>query len=171
LWYHWLVSFSAARGKEVGKVQEGGTAMLLFGDTIEQCDYKTLGKDDTGLGRWVLMVFRGENGLVTRVVTCYNLCYNTNKGSRNSYQQHRRYFVTKEKDDTCPQKQFLSDLKKQLEARMENGQRLIVCMDANEDNYQKQIGQDSELKEVVGEFTGEKLGEIYFRGSNPFDSV
>lgn len=25
-------------GKEVGKVQEKGTEMLLFGDTIEQCD-------------------------------------------------------------------------------------------------------------------------------------
>lgn len=110
-----IAAHNSNEGKEVGKVQEGGTAMLLYGETIEQYDFEASGKDDTGLGRWVSMVFRGENGLVTRVVTCYNPCYNSNAGSRTSYQQHRRYFVVKEKDDTCPRKRFLMDLKKQLE--------------------------------------------------------
>lgn len=172
-----VAAHNCHEGKDVGKVQEGGTAMLLYGDTIEQYDFEASGKDDTGLGRWVSMVFRGENGLVTRVVTCYNPCYNTNKGSRTSYQQHRRYFVTKEKDDTCPRRRFLMDLKKQLEAWMEAGERLIVCMDANEDIYRKQIGRTLTdpaglgLKEVVGEFTGEKIGATYFRGSKPIDAV
>ena len=56
----WLVAaHNTHEGKDVGKVQEGGTAMLLFGETIDQCNFAALGKDDTGLGWWVSMLFRG----------------------------------------------------------------------------------------------------------------
>jgi hypothetical protein len=151
--------------------------MLLFGGTIDQYDYEASGKDETGLGRWVSMVLVGENGMVMRIVTCYNPCYNKTQGSRTSYQQQRRYFLTVEKDDTCPRKRFIDDLSKQLEKWQEAGERLIVCMDANEHIYKKKIGRTLTdpsglgLKEVVGEFTGEKLGATYFRGSKPIDAV
>jgi hypothetical protein len=83
---------------------EGGTSLLLFGTLIEQYDFEESGKDPTGLGRWVVMVFRGQNGVVTRIICAYNPFYNTKDGSRTSYQQHRRYFIVKEKDTTCPRK-------------------------------------------------------------------
>ena len=62
-------------GKESGRVQEGGTAMLLFGELIEQFDFEDSGRDKSGLGRWVIMTLRGENGLTTRVISSYNPCY------------------------------------------------------------------------------------------------
>ena len=37
--------------KNLGRVQEGGTSILLFGSTIQQFDVDHSGKDDTGLGR------------------------------------------------------------------------------------------------------------------------
>ena len=37
--------------KNIFKVQQGGTSMLLFGSLIQQFDVHHLGKDDTGLGR------------------------------------------------------------------------------------------------------------------------
>jgi hypothetical protein len=37
--------------KDKGKFQKGGTAMLVFGDLIEQFDPEGLGQDDLGLGR------------------------------------------------------------------------------------------------------------------------
>eukprot|EP00956_Cyclotella_meneghiniana_P008525 scaffold11544_cov40-Cyclotella_meneghiniana.AAC.1 len=97
-------------GTESGRVQEGGTAMLLFGELIEQFDFEESGRDESGLGRWVIMTLRGENGLTTRVISSYNPCYNKNQTSKTSYQQHRRYFLTKEHDDTCPRKRFKEDL-------------------------------------------------------------
>jgi hypothetical protein len=36
--------------KDTGKFQEGGTAMLVFGDLIEQFDPEGLGQDNLGLG-------------------------------------------------------------------------------------------------------------------------
>jgi hypothetical protein len=68
------------------------------------------GRDETGLGRWVVMTFVGAGGIVSRVVCCYNPCYNKNQVSKTSYQQQRRYFISKEHDDTCPWKRFLQDL-------------------------------------------------------------
>ena len=50
-------------------------------------------------------------------------------------------------------------------------------MDANEHIYQKSIGKaltDADglnMREVVGEFTGQKIGPTYFRGSKPIDAV
>jgi len=44
-------------------------------------------------------------------------------------------------------------------------------MDANENIYRKQIGkiltneEGLAMKEVVGEFTGQKLGATFFRGT------
>ena len=163
--------------KEAGRVQEGGTAMLLYGQLIEQYDVEASGRDSLGLGRWVVMVFRGANGLTTRVVCGYNPCMNKNEVSKTSYQQHRRYYLLEEKDDTCPRTRFRVDLLQQLEEWREQGDRLIVCLDANEDVYKKSIGKaltdrdGLNMSEVVGEFTGKQLGATYFRGSKPIDAV
>ena len=42
----------------IGRTQEGDTSMLVYGPLIEQYDFEHSGKDNTGLGRWVVMVFR-----------------------------------------------------------------------------------------------------------------
>ena len=164
-------------GKEFGRIQEGGTAMVLFGQLVEQYDFEASGREDSGLGRWVVMVFRGSNGITTRIVCGYNSCYNKKKQSKTSYQQARRYFITKEKDLTCPRKRFRDDLVKQLKQWRADGDRLIVCLDANEDIYRHELGKrlaDADglnMREVVGEFTGSKLGATYFRGTKPIDGI
>ena len=38
--------------ENIGRLQEGGTNMLLFGSLIQQFSVDHSGKDDTGLGRW-----------------------------------------------------------------------------------------------------------------------
>ena len=126
--------------ENVGRVQQGGVSMLLYGSLIQQYDFEHSGKDDTGLGRWVSMRLVGEGDIVTRMVVCYNPCYNKT-GSKSTYQQHRRYFAQKEKDTTCPRKRFRQDLKKQLNTWREQGERLIVCMDANENIYKKALAK------------------------------
>ena len=133
---------------------------MMFGPLLEQYDFENSGKDDTGLGRWVSMVLQGEDGIVTCFVCCYNPCYNSKVGSHTTYQQHRRYFIRVEKDRTCPHNLFTEDLGKQLTKWREQGERNLVCMDANENIYTKSIGKmltcadGLNMVEMVGNFTG-----------------
>ena len=45
--------------ENVGRVQEGVTAMLAFGNLMDQFDGDKLGRDELGLGRWTFMRFAG----------------------------------------------------------------------------------------------------------------
>ena len=99
---------------------------------------------------WVYMTFVGEGGLVTRVVCCYNPCYNKNATSRTSYKQHQQYFINKNHDDMCPRTRFKQDLIVLLKKWREQGDHIIVCMDANEDIYRKSIGIGKTLTDAEG---------------------
>ena len=163
--------------ENIGRTQQGGTALLLYGGLIDQYDFEASGKDDTGLGRWVVMVFRGSEGVTTRVVCGYNPCVTSKKARRSTYQQHRRYLISKEKDLSCPRRRFHRDLTEQLQQWRAEGDRLVVCMDANEHIYRKSMGKTLTatdglaMREVVGQFTGQALGATFFRGSKPIDAV
>lgn len=56
------------------KTQEGGTAMLAYGQILNSLDLLELSKDKTGLGRWVVMTFKGSEGFVTCILCGYNPC-------------------------------------------------------------------------------------------------
>ena len=83
----------------------------------------------------------------------------------------------KEKDCTCPRTGFKKDLLAQLGKWREQGDRLIVCMDVNEDIYRKSIGkaltmsEDLQMIEAVGNYTGKEIGDTFFRGTKPIDGV
>jgi hypothetical protein len=58
----------------------------------------------------------------------------------------------------------------------EEGDCLIVCLDATEHIYKKLIGNALDIegltmKEVVGEFTKQPIGTTFFHGSTPKDGV
>ena len=83
----------------------------------------------------------------------------------------------KKKDRTCPRVWFRKDLLEQLTVWREQGDRLIVCMDANEKIYKDHIGKvltDEDglgMIEAVGIYTGEQIGATFFRGTEPIDEV
>jgi hypothetical protein len=62
----WLVVAHNTHENEL-PVQEGGTGLLLFGPLIEYLDIKNSGKDISGLGRWTMMLIKGE-GIQTRII-------------------------------------------------------------------------------------------------------
>jgi hypothetical protein len=43
-----------------GKVQQGGTSLIMFGPLTDQLDFNETGKDDTGLGHWSVMTGQGD---------------------------------------------------------------------------------------------------------------
>lgn len=112
------------------------------------------------------------------VLCGYIPCSNNKPDSELVYQQHRRFYVEKQHDETCPQVQFREDLLKVLMRwREEEKASVIVCLDANEDIYRKSLGKalgdenGLNMMEVVGEFTGKRVGATFFRGSKPIDGV
>jgi hypothetical protein len=98
------------------------------------------GNDESGLGRRSVMTLKGD-GVQTRVVCGYIPCYNRKPKSSTSYQQHRRYFITKKSNITCPRTKFREDLVTQLKNWREDGNGLIVCLDTNKHIYKKSIGR------------------------------
>jgi hypothetical protein len=143
--------------ENIGHIQQGGTSLLMFGTLTEQQDHNTSGMDDLGLGRRVVMTLQGD-GFRTRIVCAYNPCDNARLNSGTTYQPHKRYLVNIKNDLTCPRQRFCEDLIKLLTKWRNKGDRLIVCMDVNENIYKKSIGQaltDKEglcMVEVVGKF-------------------
>ena len=114
---------------------------MTSGPIIEQYGFENSGKDETGSGRWCIMTFCGLEGHTTRVVYGYNPWYNNTQETNTVYQHQRRYFVTKEKDLICPQTRFRQDLVEQLKKWRADGNCLIVCLDANDHIYDKNIGK------------------------------
>jgi hypothetical protein len=81
--------------------------------------------------------------------------------------------VTQKKDLTCPRKCFHDNLIEQLTKWREKGDSIILCMDANKHIYKKSIERSLtnqeglNMQEVVGEYTGKKLGPTFFTGQSP----
>jgi hypothetical protein len=148
----------------------------MFRPLTDQLDFNENGKNDTGLGCWSVMTVQGD-GARTRIECGYNPCCNSKLNSSKTYQQHRRYFVTQHKDLSCPRVRFRQDVVKVLKKWREEGDRLIVCMDANEDIYKKSNGRtlmDREghnMVEAVREFTGKKIGPTFFWGLKPIHGI
>ena len=123
------------------------------------------------------MLLRGEDGMRTMIVCRYNPCQSGKKATNSSYQQHRRHVTKKEKSRTCPRERFRKDLIKQLIKWRVGGDRLLVCLDANERIYKKKLGkalmerESLGMIEVVGTFTGQEISATLFRGKPPIDGV
>jgi hypothetical protein len=60
--------------KYAGRVQEGGTGTICFGESMGYIT-KT-GQDEEGLGQWSWVRVSGTNGHVMRIITAYNPCKN-----------------------------------------------------------------------------------------------
>jgi hypothetical protein len=98
--------------EDIGRIQQGGTSLLMFGTLTEQLDHNKSSKDDSGLWRWAVMMLQGD-GFRTRIVCAYNPCDNVRLNSGTTYQQHKRYLVNIKNDLTCP-RQFREGLIKLL---------------------------------------------------------
>jgi hypothetical protein len=119
----------------------------------------------------------GGDGVVTRISCGYSPCSNKKKESGKVYQQHQWHLINKLNVLTCPRKRFCKDLLQQMKQWQPAGERLVLCLDANENIFRAKLGwqltdlHSLGMKEVVGEFTGRQLGATFFRGSEPIDAI
>ncbi len=146
-----------------GRVQEGGTGSICFGNTVGYVKEK--GKDEEGLGRWCWILLGGNNGHQTRIISAYNPCKNKTVNS-TTYQQQWRYFITRKKDLTCPRTLFWRDLIKQIKSWWELGDKIIIFMDHNEHVTNGLLGNKLsnrnglDLREAIVHHTGQAQGQL-----------
>jgi len=173
-----IVAHNVHEADRIGRVQEGGTGLLMFGPLTEYLDMPGSEKDHTGLGRWTTMLLKGSTGIQTRIICGYNPCRSNRQNNSTSYSQQRRYQIWHQQDHiTCPRVKFREDLGKLLKTWRAVGDKLIVCLDANENIYTQALRKlftdpgGLGMIEAVGRYTGKKIGPTHFRGQRPIDGI
>ncbi len=95
-----VLAHNVHEAKYAGRVQEGGTGTICFGDLVGYI--KKMGRDNEGLGRWCWVLLGRNNGHNMQIIMAYNLFKNKNMNSGTSYQQQRQYFIKKRKTSLAP---------------------------------------------------------------------
>ena len=73
----------------IGRIQEGGTGLLLFGPITEYLDVPASEKDASGLGQLTMLV-KGDTGVQIRIICGYNPCRSNRQDNNMSYAQQQR---------------------------------------------------------------------------------
>jgi hypothetical protein len=129
-------------------------------------------EDRHQLSSWLmyhrLILLGGNNGHQTRIITAYNPCKNKIVNLGTTYQQQRRYFVTRKKDLTCPLALFRRNLIKQIKKWRESGDKIILFMDHNKNLIKGPMGKDLgdrnrlDLQQAIVQHTGTSPGATFF---------
>jgi hypothetical protein len=114
-------------------LQAGGVGVIATNIMTPRCTSK--GTDPSGLGRWAWTRIEGTTGFHSRIVSVYRPCTPSQQGAGTVYEQHRRTFPA----DTDPREAILDDLKVEIVQWQEEGDVIVLGMDANEDTRSKTI--------------------------------
>ena len=129
-------SFNTIETENIGYSQRGRTATVLNGALSKYI--KDANVNHTGLGRWSWVKLEGQPGHVTRIVTAYGPCRSKSSGTKTYYQQQRRY-IQNNSLRTTVKKMFRDDLCATLREWRNQGDRIILMMDANDTVSDKQL--------------------------------
>jgi exonuclease III len=110
-------------------VQYGGVGALAVGETRHRLC--STGEDETGLGRWVWLRYKGKGGMHLRVVGAYRP-NPKGEGENTVYMQHQRYLL-KHQDPRDSQLAFDQDLQQAIKTWNEVGDHIVIALDANDD--------------------------------------
>jgi hypothetical protein len=78
-----IAAHNVHKWQQAGRVQEGRTGAICFGDATGYI--RKVGKDKEGLGR-LRILFGGLDGHMTRLIMVYNPCKSGRVNSSTSYQ-------------------------------------------------------------------------------------
>ena len=152
--------------------QQGGTflaAMPQVGETVVE-----MGKDETGLGRWCWMKLTGQL-VSTRVIVAYQPCVTRKLATSATLSQQKRYWRSNG-NYTCPRKLFRSQLLAQLRTWRDQGDKLLLMLDGNENMQQGPLmralqGEDLLMRDVVSHRCSEPSPATFIRGSRQIDAM
>ena len=159
--------------EKADKLQQGGTGIIIgrmLLDNIEE-----MGVDNSGLGRWCWVKFKGEDNISSRIISAYQPCHSKNIAGVNCYAQQRRY-LRKQGFNECPRWRFKEDLIKLLYSWISNGDRILLVGDFNEDcgnsEFSKVLkGRDLGMIDVIGEITNKPGPATWINGRLQIDGA
>ncbi len=170
-----IAAHNVHKGNQAGRVQEGGTGSICFGEATGYI--KKVWQDEEGLGHLCWILLGGAEGHNTHIITAYNPCRNKNLNSGTSYQQQRYYFITKKKDLTCLLILFCKHLIKHIKQWQASEERIVLFMDHNKHTIEGPLGKalaDKDgpaLCKAIKLHTGASPGATFFRGLRPIDGL
>jgi hypothetical protein len=129
------MAFNSNEQEIAEPLQYGGTG--IFANTEVAHRVISSGQDPEKLGRWTWMLLQGKRGIRIRVVSAYRPS-NSNNGTDSVMIQHYRHFKENNRVDdngvtVNPRSAFYEDLGKEIKKWSEEGDQIIVGIDANED--------------------------------------
>ena len=126
--------------------QQGGCAIIAKGQLANRSGKRIY---DT-LGRWMMMSFRGKNGLLLRVVSAYRP--RSTDGPFTIYQQLLHHYEEKDTvcDNTDPLVNYDNDLTDLISGWMDDGDQVIVMIDSNVDLANTKKGTFRHTLEDIG---------------------
>ena len=89
------------------------------------------GQDPRGLGRWSWTKYRGQQGICLRVVVAYRPVLNKT-GALSVWNQQKAFFESIN-EDRCPREMFVQDICQAITQWVEEGDQIVLGVDANED--------------------------------------
>ena len=155
-----------------GKNQQGGTCMIANEEVAQYAT--TQGADEEDFGRWSWMRLAGAEA-ATRIITAYIPCTTRKKAISATIAQQKRYWRL-QGEYQCSRKLLRRDLiAKMLEWR-EDGDKLILILDGNEDMKNGQIARmlrhpDLDMKDAVKSRSNIDGPAIFVRGSRQIDGA
>jgi hypothetical protein len=107
----------------------GSTAQISTGASSHRAIAS--GADPSGLGRWVCTLFAGQDKKKLQVISGYRPNPDHADRTGSMYLQHERR-LRATGDNRNPRRAFIKDLSKQLELWMDEGEMIILGLDAND---------------------------------------
>ena len=171
-WFEALGINSAYYDKhDVGSAfQPGGVSLWSIGVGVHRT--QSTGHDTSGLGRWAWTRYRGRQGIHLRVVTAYRPVLNTS-GAMSVWNQQKSHFEAQD-DDRCPRAIFISDILVEIRKWKEEGDQIVIGMDANEDVRTGKLSEafrEEGLIELCTDCHGMNGPTTYDRGQRPIDGI
>ena len=156
------------------RYQPGGVAIIGSGDLSLQVQKCT--KDDRLMGRWCSMPLAGKRGSITRIISVYVTSIPTSQhslGCVKVYAQQQASLL-KLKSTQTVEEAFWTDFWIAIDSYLENGEKLIICGDWNEDLYNQEFFKEFKnrnlIPAVITEHTS-RAPPTHANGSVPIDEI
>ena len=152
--------------------QRGGTCAAAINQIAHRV--QQVGKDPTGLGRWVWMDFVGRDNHTTRVYTAYRPGNKPPKTSKRTtvYHQHAQY-IKDNKLNTNPWDMFDDDITTDIE-NSKNSKNIILMLDINQDANKGSFNTRMNEIGLQNAFITRSQGTLpptHHRGSKPISAI
>ena len=125
--------------------QYGGTAIIATDEIAHRVS--TTGRDSTHLGRWTWMTIKCPHANI-RIVSAYHPVHSN--GPETVWAQHER--ILSQNHPTDPREAILDSLHSLIQSWIEQGDHVILCMDANEDvrsNRLRRFTNSLDMKDAI----------------------